>query len=77
MWCVLSSLTLREQQIARLICRGWTNRQISEALGIRERTVKNATRQISHKLGVDNRVMIAVKCVTDPELKKELEAVEI
>jgi DNA-binding NarL/FixJ family response regulator len=74
---VTSKLTLREQQIAKLISRGWSTRQISDALGIGEGTVKNATRQISHKLGVDNRVMIAVMCVTDPKLKKELEAVEV
>ena len=50
-----SALTPRELDILRLVAAGSPNREISEALGLSEQTVKNHLSTIFHKLGVPNR----------------------
>jgi two-component system, NarL family, response regulator NreC len=52
----LSSLTPRELEVMRYIIRGYTNRQIAEALFISERTVEAHRSNIFGKLGLKNRV---------------------
>lgn len=54
------SLGLRERQILRLIADGLTNRQIGEALGIAEKTVKNYVSSLLSKLGLERRTQAAV-----------------
>jgi len=49
-------ITLREQEIITLICRGKTNRDIEAALYISLQTVKNNIYNIFKKLKVKNRV---------------------
>lgn len=46
----LATLSARELEIARQIVRGWTNREVSEALGIAERTVKLHRQRAMRKL---------------------------
>ena len=53
-------LTPRERAVFELVAEGWSNRQITNALGIRESTVKRHVRRILRKLHVRNRVQAAV-----------------
>jgi predicted ATPase/DNA-binding SARP family transcriptional activator/DNA-binding CsgD family transcriptional regulator len=55
----MGELTLREQEVALLVARGLTNRQISTRLGISERTVGNHVAKILRKLGLRSRTQIA------------------
>jgi len=52
-------LSIREQEVLRLLSRGATNRNIAEALEISENTVKAHLKSILRKLGVSNRVEAA------------------
>ena len=50
-----STLTPRELDILTLVAAGSTNREISEALGLSEQTVKNHLSRSFRKMGVPNR----------------------
>ncbi len=52
-------LTRRELEIAELVGRGLTSRQIAEVLHIAERTAENHVQHILTKLGFQNRSQIA------------------
>jgi DNA-binding NarL/FixJ family response regulator len=52
-------LTGREQEIALLVARGLSNRQIAQELSISERTVENHIAKILKKLGFTSRARIA------------------
>jgi DNA-binding NarL/FixJ family response regulator len=52
------ALTAREQEIAILVGRGLTNRQIAGELSISEHTAANHVRKILKKLGVRSRTQI-------------------
>lgn len=52
-------LTRREGEIAALVARGLTNRQIAAALHISERTAENHVQHILTKLGLHTRTQIA------------------
>jgi non-specific serine/threonine protein kinase len=52
-------LTRREQEVAVLVARGLTNRQIAIELGISERTAGNHVAKILRKLGYRSRTQIA------------------
>jgi DNA-binding CsgD family transcriptional regulator len=54
-----SPLSRREQQVAQLVARGLTNRQIAEELFVSERTAENHVQHILAKLGLNNRTQIA------------------
>jgi DNA-binding NarL/FixJ family response regulator len=54
-----SPLSRREQQVAQLVARGLTNRQIADELFVSERTAENHVQHILAKLGVSNRTQIA------------------
>lgn len=49
-------LTSRENQILRLIAKGKSNKEIGNALGIKESTVENHTHNIYNKIGVSTRI---------------------
>jgi DNA-binding NarL/FixJ family response regulator len=53
-------LSPRERQVSRLIAQGLTNRQISRALSISEKTVGSHVDHIMTKLGLRSRTRIAV-----------------
>ena len=53
-------LTRREGEIATLVARGLTNRQIAAALHISERTAENHVQHILTKLGLHTRTQIAL-----------------
>jgi DNA-binding NarL/FixJ family response regulator len=54
------ALTARETEVAALIVRGWSNRQIADRLVISERTVDTHVAHILAKLGFAARSQIAV-----------------
>ncbi|MDP8994569.1 MAG: response regulator transcription factor [Pseudomonadota bacterium] len=55
-----SALSPREQMVARLVAEGRRNREIADALGISEGTVKVHLYKIYDKLGVGNRTELAI-----------------
>ncbi len=56
-------LTEREIEILRLIAAGMSNREIADALGVAEGTVKNHTSNILSKLGVRDRTRAVLKAL--------------
>jgi len=54
-------LTERELQVLRLVARGMSNREIAEALGTAEGTVKNQAYSIFQKLGVRDRTRAVLR----------------
>jgi DNA-binding CsgD family transcriptional regulator len=54
-----TQLTRRQSEIADLLGRGLTNRQIADVLFISERTAENHVKHILHKLGFHNRSQVA------------------
>lgn len=55
-----TQLTPRERQIVCAIAGGGTNRDIARRVGAREQTIKNQLSLIYKKLGVRNRLELAV-----------------
>ncbi len=53
-------LTEREDEVLRLLARGWSNQKIAEGLGIAEITVRTHVSHVLGKLGVHNRVQAAL-----------------
>jgi two-component system nitrate/nitrite response regulator NarL len=53
----------REREIVRLIAQGFHNREIGEKLSISEQTVKNHLHNIFDKLGVSDRLELALYAV--------------
>lgn len=53
-------LTPRERRLVRALLAGSTNREIAGRLGLREQTVKNQLSVIYNKMGVRNRLELAV-----------------
>lgn len=56
----LAALSPRERQIAEHVSRGLRNRDIADALGMSEGTVKVYLHTIYQKLGIDNRTELAL-----------------
>jgi DNA-binding NarL/FixJ family response regulator len=56
-------LTKRETEILRLMAGGYSNREIAEALGTAEGTVKNHASSILSKLGVRDRTRAVLKAL--------------
>jgi predicted ATPase/DNA-binding SARP family transcriptional activator/DNA-binding CsgD family transcriptional regulator len=55
----ISNLSPREREVAVLVARGLTNRQIARELSISERTAANHVTKILRKLGLQSRAQIA------------------
>ena len=53
----------RERQIVTFLASGCSNQEIADRLGLRLQTVKNHLSRIYRKLGVPNRVQLAVLVV--------------
>jgi DNA-binding NarL/FixJ family response regulator len=56
-------LTRREVEILRLMAGGYSNREIADALGTAEGTVKNHASSILSKLGVRDRTRAVLKAL--------------
>ncbi len=66
-----SPLSPRELEVARLVGRGLTNKQIGEALFVSERTAENHVQHILVKLRFSNRSQIAAWLATDASAGRE------
>jgi DNA-binding NarL/FixJ family response regulator len=66
-------LTLREQQVAELVGRGCSNRQIAEQLVITEGTAKVHMGRVLAKLGLHSRTQLAAWAVRHTSLVCNLE----
>jgi len=54
------ALTIKEVQVSTLVWEGRTNRQIAVVIGTTEQVIKNYLRGIFDKLGVWNRLELAL-----------------
>jgi DNA-binding CsgD family transcriptional regulator len=59
--CKLYSLTNRETEIAQLVCKGLTYKQVAGTLFIAERTVTKHAQNIFEKVGVNNKLELCKK----------------
>jgi DNA-binding CsgD family transcriptional regulator/tetratricopeptide (TPR) repeat protein len=66
-----SPLSPRELEVARLVARGLTNKQIGGALFVSERTAENHVQHILIKLGFSNRSQIAAWLATEASAGRE------
>jgi DNA-binding NarL/FixJ family response regulator len=57
------TLTARERTIISYLVQGWRNREIGEQLSISEQTVKNHLRSIYNKVGVSDRLELALYAI--------------
>ena len=64
----VQTLSAREQQVARLISDGQSNKQIAVAMGISDRTVKKHVSNILEKLHLQDRLQIGVFVARNPLL---------
>jgi DNA-binding NarL/FixJ family response regulator len=58
---LLEPLTPRETEVMRLVAGGYSNREIGQALGAAEGTVKVHVSSILSKLGVRDRVQAVLR----------------
>lgn len=56
----MKNLTKREQEIVELLARGFSNKQIASKLFISVHTVKANLEHIYEKLGINNRILLAI-----------------
>lgn len=57
-------LTVREEQVLKLILMAQSTREIARQLGIEQRTVKSYIARLMRKTGADNRVKLSVSAVS-------------
>jgi two-component system, NarL family, nitrate/nitrite response regulator NarL len=65
-------LTEREKQIVQLVAQGYRNKEIGETLFISEQTVKNHLHNIFDKLGVSDRLELALYAIHHRLIEHEL-----
>lgn len=61
--CRAVKISVREQQVCRLLFDGWTRQRIADHVEISNRTVRHHMEQIHSKLGVSNRVGVVLKII--------------
>ena len=55
-----ASLTAREKEIAKMVCKGYRNKEIMHLLQISEQSVKSHLHRIFRKTGVSDRLKLAL-----------------
>jgi DNA-binding NarL/FixJ family response regulator len=58
-----SPLSQREREIVQLVAQGFKNKEMAEKMFISEQTVKNHLHNIFHKLGVSDRLELALYAI--------------
>lgn len=66
----MHQLSRRQNEVLRLVAKGYTNRRIGLVLGIARQTVKNHLYDIYQTLGVRDRTQAAVMYVVE-EMKEK------
>ena len=56
--------TEREEAVLRLLVAARSNREIANALGIEERTVKAYVARLMRKVGVENRIALSIQAAS-------------
>lgn len=64
-------LTVREAEVVRLMAGGYSNREIAEALGTAEGTIKNHVSSILGKFGVRDRTRAVLKALENGLLRPQ------
>ena len=64
-------LAPREEEIISHICQGYTNKEIAQKLNISEQTVKSHCHRIYKKIGVSDRLQLALHAFKMNLLKAE------
>lgn len=59
----LPRLTARERDLVRGVVGGLSNAQIAQQLGLREQTVRNRLSVVFQKVGVSNRLQLALEAL--------------
>lgn len=59
-------LSNREYDVAQLIAKGNTNKQIADTLGMQDQSVKNLVSTVTRKMGCANRVQVALALSKEP-----------
>jgi DNA-binding NarL/FixJ family response regulator len=67
---LMLSLTLREWEVATLVAKGLSNKEIARHLNVREGTVKIHLHNTYEKLAIKNRTVLALR-VTEPEFSED------
>jgi DNA-binding NarL/FixJ family response regulator len=57
---MISALSLREKMVAQLICKGMSNHDIAQSMGLAVGTVKIHVHHILHKTNKRNRLELAI-----------------
>jgi len=65
----LRALTKRRRQVAKLACRGLSNREIAEKLGLIEGTVKVHLHAVYEKLNIHSRTKLAIALMKMQQVK--------
>ena len=58
-----SPLSFREKQVVAMVAQGYRNKEIAERMFISEQTVKNHLHNIFDKLGVSDRLELALYAI--------------
>lgn len=66
----LDSLTPREREVAHLIGDGATNKEIASRLNVTQRTVKAHLTAVFRKLGISNRLQLALLLARDTQVPR-------
>ena len=67
----MDQLTPREYQVAMLVARGLSNREIGRQLGISYGTVKLHAHQVVQKLGVKSRSEALLMILREPVARRD------
>jgi DNA-binding NarL/FixJ family response regulator len=59
------AFTSREKEVLEMVATGCSNKEIAAPLAIAERTVKAHVASLMRKVGVQNRIELAVHAVTN------------
>lgn len=63
----MEKLTKRELEVVKLLAKGYTNLEIANKLIISKHTVKAILENVYEKLGIHNRVLVAVYAIKDSQ----------
>jgi DNA-binding NarL/FixJ family response regulator len=67
-----TSLTASEYRVVELVARGWTNREVADALQLRPKTVEWALTKVYRKLEVRSRTELVLKLSSRPGISADV-----